>query len=78
MYIVVYYHGAGALGDFWGRYLEHVRTSPLRGGMLPQIPVVTPDTASCNNVRAALLVYQRDGMPLYVYHLAIQVGNASP
>lgn len=73
IYIVVYYVGDTAWSVFWQRYVEHVKSTPLRDGALPKHSTMAPDPSLGNAVRMVCLVYERDGYPLYVYHVAVNL-----
>lgn len=73
VYIVVYYEGA-SWPDFWTKYWDHVQRMDMNSVL--SVQKANEVAAKERNLRLGLIVYDDgSGMPLYVYHLVMNLGG---
>jgi hypothetical protein len=73
VYIVVYYEGA-SWPDFWTKYWNYVQSMNVGGSL--SVQSADDVAAKEKNLRMGQIVYgDGSGIPLYVYHLAMNLGR---
>jgi len=72
LFCVVYYEGAN-FGEFWPKYVEHLALDATAGDLACVDWKEFPEADSAS-LRSLLLVYRKNGLPIYVHHIAMQFG----
>ena len=74
VYVIVYYYGANWRG-FWATYVEHVRSTSMRG-MLPARNGHWAPSLPAENLHVERFVYDATGTSLFVYHMGLNIPRA--
>ena len=73
VYIVVYYEGC-SWADFWTKYWSYVQALDVDGSL--SVQGAEENAPKAMNLRMGQMVYRSGGgIPLYVYHLAMNLGG---
>lgn len=71
LFFVVYYEGLRPFDDFWTAYVTHVTISGFVG--LFPTEWIEDEAASSLSLRSILVIYRKDGLPIFLRHLVILV-----